>query len=88
MIKSSVSTRGQLVVPHKLRKKYGIKPHSQVRWIDTGQGLMLVPLTDEPVTSSRGMLKGTKVSTRSLLEVRNEDKTLEELRFKGEQKDV
>jgi len=82
MIKSSVSVRGQLVIPHKLRKKYGIEPHSQVRWIDTGQGLMLIPLTDDPVASSRGMLKGTKVSTRSLLKARKEDKVLEEQRRK------
>ena len=78
MLTSSVSTRGQLVIPNKLRKKYGIKPHSIVKWIDTGQGLMLIPLTDDPVTSSRGMLKGTKVSTRSLLEARKQDKILEE----------
>jgi bifunctional DNA-binding transcriptional regulator/antitoxin component of YhaV-PrlF toxin-antitoxin module len=78
MMTSSVSTRGQLVIPYKLRKKYGIKPHSIVRWMDTGQGLMLIPLTDDPVTSSRGMLKGTKVSTRSLLEAKKEDKVLEE----------
>ena len=77
MITSSVSTRGQLVIPHKLRKKYGIESHSQVRWIDTGQGLMLIPLTDDPATSSRGMLKKTKVSTHSLLEARKEDKALE-----------
>ena len=81
MITSSVSTRGQLVIPCKLRKKYGIEPHSIVRWIDTGQGLMLVPLTGDPVTLSRGMLKETKVSTRSLLEARKEDKILEERRY-------
>ena len=78
MITSSVSTRGQLVIPYKLRKKYGIEPHSQVRWIDTGQGLMLVPLTDDPIASSRGMLKKTRVSTHSLLEARKADRVLEE----------
>jgi len=77
MITSSVSTKGQLVIPNKLRKKYGIEPHSKVQWIDTGQGLMLIPLTGDPVTSSRGMLKGTKVSTRSLLEARRQDTVLE-----------
>ncbi|MFC1713452.1 AbrB/MazE/SpoVT family DNA-binding domain-containing protein [Candidatus Poribacteria bacterium] len=77
MITSSVSTKGQLVIPYKLRKKYGIDSHSQVRWIDTGRGLMLVPLTDDPVTSSRGMLKETKVSTNSLLEAKKADRALE-----------
>ena len=82
MITSSVSTRGQLVIPHELRKKYGIEHHSQVRWIDTGHGLMLISLTDCPVTSSRGMLKKTKVSTHSLLEARKKDEALAEERRK------
>jgi hypothetical protein len=43
---------------------------------------MLIPLTGDPVASSRGMLKGTKVSTRSLLKARKEDKVLEEQRRK------
>ncbi len=81
---SSVSTKGQLVIPYKLRKKYGIKPQSQVRWIDTGQGLMVIPLNDDPVSSSRGMLKGTNVSTHSLLEARKEEKALEERKIERE----
>jgi bifunctional DNA-binding transcriptional regulator/antitoxin component of YhaV-PrlF toxin-antitoxin module len=77
MIESSVSTRGQLVIPYKLRKKYGIKPNSVMKWIDTGQCLILIPQGDDPVASSRGMLKGTKVSTQSLLKSKKEDKALE-----------
>lgn len=88
MLTSSVSTRGQLVIPYKLRKKYDIKPYTLVKWIDTGEGLMLIPYNNanniiDPVTSSRGMLKGTKVSTRSLLEAKKEDKVLEEKGLKG-----
>lgn len=80
MIKSSVSTKGQLVIPYKLRKKYGIKPHTIIRWIDTGQGLMLIPLTEDPISSSKGMLKGTNVSTQSYLKAKEEDKRLEEIK--------
>lgn len=91
MITSSVSTKGQLVIPYSLRKKYDIKPHTMVRWIDTGEGIMLIPYNNanninniiDPVTSSRGMLKGTKVSTHSLLEAKKEDKLLEEKGLKG-----
>ena len=43
---------------------------------------MLVPLTDDPVASSMGMLKKTSVSTHSLLEARKEDKVLEERKEK------
>lgn len=78
MIVSSVSTKGQLIIPYKFRKKYGISSHSTIKWIDTGHGLMLVPISDDPITSSRGMLKGTGASTDSLLKIKKEDKLLEE----------
>ncbi len=79
MIVSSVSTKGQLVIPHELRQKYGIKPNTIMRWIDKGQGLMLVPLTDDPISSSKGMLKGTNISTKSYLKAKEEDKRLEDM---------
>ena len=77
MIVSSVSTKGQLVIPYKLRQKYGIKPNSMMRRIDTEQGLMIVPLTDDSISSSKGMLKDTNVSTKSYLKAKEEDKRLE-----------
>ena len=80
MIVSSVSTKGQLIIPYKFRKKYGINSHSTVKWIDTGQGLMLIPISDDPIASSRGMLKGTGVSTDSLLKLKKEDRLLEEIK--------
>ncbi len=77
MATGTVSEKGQLVIPKKLRIKYGLKAKSQVEWIDTGQGLMLIPISKDPVKSSRGMLKGTKITTESLLEMRKKDKEIE-----------
>jgi len=73
----TISEKGQLVIPKKLRIKYGLKAKSQVEWIDTGQGLVLIPISKDPVKSSRGMLGGTKITTESLLENRKRDKELE-----------
>ncbi len=74
---TTVSARGQIVIPAKLRKKYHIGPNSKLAWIDTGYGLRLVPIPDDPVRASRGMLKGTGVTTAELLKARQEDKELE-----------
>lgn len=79
---STVSTRGQLVIPQKMRKKYNINPQSSIQWIDAGEVLMLVPMTSDPITSSRGMLKGTKVSTHSYLKEKEEEKSLEERKLR------
>lgn len=88
MATSTVSIRGQLVIPQKMRKKYNINPRSKVRWIDTGGVLILVPMTEEPITSSRGMLKGTKVSTHSYLKEKEAEKSLEERKLKRGEKNA
>ncbi len=72
---STVSSRGQLVIPSKLRAKYGLKAKSKVEWIDTGKVITLVPIPKDVITSSRGILK--KTSTKSLLQSRKEDIELE-----------
>lgn len=86
MATTTVSARGQLVIPYKLREKYNVKPNTQVEWIDMGKGLMVIPISEDPIKSSRGMLKGTRISTESLLSARQEDKDLEEKRFHGKRK--
>ena len=81
MALGTVSARGQLVIPRAMREKYGIHPRTKVEWVDTGNGLLLIPIgADDPVRSSRGMLKNTKVSTKRLLRERRRDKKLEERR--------
>lgn len=73
---SKVSARGQLVVPYRFRAKYKIKVNSKIEWIDNGKVLTLVPIPDNVIASSRGILK--KTSSRILLQQRKEDKEFEE----------
>lgn len=70
-----VSSRGQLVIPSRFRSKHKIKLNSKVEWIDKGEVITLVPIPDNVITSSRGILK--KTSTQILLQQRKEDKELE-----------
>ncbi len=53
MIKS-ISVKGQLVLPSKLRQKYGITPGSPVNIYDTGSGIMIEPLRSD--TSKKGFV--------------------------------
>jgi len=77
----TVSQKGQLVIPKKLREKYGIKDQTLLELIDTGNGVLLIPAAGDPIRSSRGMLKGTKVTTQALLESRKADRKIEEHKF-------
>jgi len=53
-----VSTKGQLVIPVELRRKYGIKPGTRVQILDEGTRIVLQPVTAEYVRQLRGSLKG------------------------------
>ena len=75
---TTISSRGQLVVPASLRKKYGLRNHAKIAWVELGQGLLLVPAGKETVRTSRGMLKGTNVSTKLLLQTRRQERLGEE----------
>lgn len=40
---SKVGPKGQIVIPKKLRNKYGIKPGIEVEQLDTGKGILIRP---------------------------------------------
>ena len=72
-MKTYVSTKGQLVIPAELRRKYGIKPGPRVEVIDQGDQIILQPITEEYVRKLRGSLKGGN-ALRVLEEERRKDK--------------
>jgi AbrB family looped-hinge helix DNA binding protein len=41
-----------ITLPKSTREKYGLKPESRVRIIETRDGILLIPLTDEPMDES------------------------------------
>jgi AbrB family looped-hinge helix DNA binding protein len=53
-----ISTKGQLVIPAKLRQKYDIKPGMRIRIIDEGDKIALQPITPDYIKNLRGSLKG------------------------------
>lgn len=73
-----VTSKGQLVVPAALRKKYGIKPGTKISFIERGNELLLQPVTAEYIKSLCGILKSEKSVTQELLKERAKDKKREE----------
>lgn len=45
-----VTSRGTTEIPRALRQRYGVTAKSRLRWVDTGQGLLVVP---EPSSVTR-----------------------------------
>jgi AbrB family looped-hinge helix DNA binding protein len=73
---STVTTKGQLVIPSKLRRKFGIRKGTQVAFVEEEKRLVLQPLTPEYIHSLRGSLKGDGSALKLLLEDRKKDREL------------
>jgi AbrB family looped-hinge helix DNA binding protein len=64
----SISSKGWVVIPTELRKKYHLKPGSEVHIVDYGGVLAIIPAMQEPIRQAAGMLKTEKELTNILLE--------------------
>lgn len=73
---STVTTKGQLVIPSRLRRKYSIREGTQVAFLEQANRLVLQPLTAEFVHSLRGSLRGEPSALKALLEDRKREREL------------
>jgi AbrB family looped-hinge helix DNA binding protein len=73
MERSIVTVKGQVVIPARLRKKYGIKKGTQVSLYERRGEIVIKPITDEYIRAMAGMT-GTK---GKLLKALKEEKSRE-----------
>jgi len=71
---STVTTKGQLVIPAKLRRKYAIRKGTQVAFVEEANRLVLQPLTPEFIRSLRGSLQAEPSAMKILQEERKRDR--------------
>jgi AbrB family looped-hinge helix DNA binding protein len=77
---SKVTSKGQVVIPKKLREKYGIRSATAIRWIEKDQGILMVPESEDPIVAARGMLKGSGIM-KAYLEEKKREKQKENKRI-------
>jgi bifunctional DNA-binding transcriptional regulator/antitoxin component of YhaV-PrlF toxin-antitoxin module len=75
-MESTMTTKGQVVIPQTLRKKYRLEPGMKVQWIDMGTVIKLIPIPKDPIDALRGCAKNEGL-TSLLLETRKMDKSIE-----------
>jgi bifunctional DNA-binding transcriptional regulator/antitoxin component of YhaV-PrlF toxin-antitoxin module len=73
--KSRVTSKGQIVIPKRLREKFAIVPAITIRWIPKEEGLLMIPDTGDAIKAAGGMLKGS-----GLLKTYQKEKQLEKKR--------
>jgi len=75
----TISSKGWVVIPAELRKKYHLHPGQTVQVVDYGGVLALVPTLDDPIHQSAGMLFEPKDSlTKALLAEHTREKAKED----------
>jgi len=79
-LSSKVTSKGQVVIPKKLREKYGIRTATAIRWIENDQGILMVPESEDPIVAARGMLKGSGI-LKAYLKEKKRDKQKENKRI-------
>jgi len=73
---SVVTTKGQLVIPARLRRRFGIKKGTTVTFLEDGSRLILQPVTPEFIRGLRGSLKKRLSALAVLLHERRRERNL------------
>jgi AbrB family looped-hinge helix DNA binding protein len=71
------TVKGQIVIPAALRRKYGIKNGTKIIVTDTGDAIVLKPVTEQYLKNLQGSLKA-KGGLKVLLDERRKDKEKEQ----------
>lgn len=76
-----VTSKGQLVVPAHIRRRYGIKPGTRINFIEEDGRIIFQPVTREYISHFRGIFKlkpGEKSAVEELLAERRAEREKED----------
>jgi AbrB family looped-hinge helix DNA binding protein len=75
-MKTTVSVRGQVSIPVRIRKKFNIEPESQILWQTEGNTIRVIPVPKDAIAAFRGKGSG-KYSTEKMIRDRQEERRKE-----------
>lgn len=78
MVTTVVTTKGQVVIPSRIRKKLNLKKGTKLYVEEKENEIILKPLTPAYFSKIAGVLQTKGKLTKLLLEERKEDKSKEE----------
>ncbi len=76
-MRTTVSVRGQTVIPRSIRDAAGITPGTQLEWQVKNGTIIVVPIPSDPIRGAIGVLKGRGPTTEDLLEERRRERERE-----------
>ncbi len=76
MDKSVVTVKGQIVIPSKLRRKFGIKKGTQVHLYERDGEIVIKPITDEYIDKMAGFTRTKGKLLKALMEEKAKEREL------------
>jgi len=77
-VKTTVSVRGQTVIPQEIREAMGIEPQTKLEWRMEGHVIVVYPIPVDAVKASIGIFKGQGPTTDELLRERRRERQREQ----------
>jgi AbrB family looped-hinge helix DNA binding protein len=75
-MRSTITSRGQTVIPAAIRRRFGLGPSCRLEWFVEGDGsIRVVPVKSDPIEAFQG--SGTGGSVARLLAERASDRARE-----------
>ena len=74
-MKSTITARGQTVIPAEIRQQFQLSPSDRLEWIVDASGIHVIPVKSNPIDAFRG--RGTGGSVAKLLAERAQDRSRE-----------
>jgi AbrB family looped-hinge helix DNA binding protein len=75
-----VSPKGQILIPKRIREKFGVRPGGRVLIIEESSGILLKPAPEDPIEAACGFLKGDFSLTQDLTEEHRKEQERETTR--------
>jgi len=73
---STLTSKGQLVIPARLRRRFGIRKGTLISFLEDNGRIIVQPVTREFIRGLRGSLKGDPSALEALLEERKRERRL------------
>jgi AbrB family looped-hinge helix DNA binding protein len=74
-MKSTITERGQTVVPAQIRRQFQLSPADRLEWIVEGNLIRVLPVRADAIAAFRG--QGSGGTTKRLLEERKRERRSE-----------
>ncbi|MDA8141494.1 MAG: AbrB/MazE/SpoVT family DNA-binding domain-containing protein [Desulfobacteraceae bacterium] len=74
-MRSTITTRGQTVIPAEIRRKFQLTAADRIEWIVEDNHIRVVPVRANPIEAFRG--QGAGGAVRRLLKERRKDRKTE-----------